>query len=80
MDLLENYRVKPPHFQREWYFHILNCEDDISSPSEKNDDLLPQSTIFPLGTRNIINSQLRMWKCPIMGFISTKFFVLIKKM
>ena len=27
MDLLKKYRVKSPHFKREWHFHILLCEE-----------------------------------------------------
>ena len=32
----------------------------------ENYDLIPQSTIFPLGSGNIISQHLRMWKCPIL--------------
>ena len=31
--------------------------------SEKNDDLVPRSAIFPLGRWNIIPSHLRRWQC-----------------
>ena len=36
----------------------------------KNDDPVPQSIIFPLGSGNIISSEKKMWKYPILNILN----------
>ena len=51
--------MKSRHFKENVIFSFLRVEDAISTPSEKSDDLVPQSALFLLGSGNIIPPPIR---------------------